>query len=302
MRTVLITGATGLVGQHLVNLFLDNQISVNYLSTNKEKLKDQLYYKGYFWNPSTGEIDDNCFNNVSVIINLAGSSIAQRWTDKCKQNIISSRLNSINLLFSTIKRKQLNIEHFITVSGIGYYPFSDINFYDEDFKTDESGFMIKVVNEWEKAANKFQEENIPVSIIRLGMVLSDKGGALPQLIKPIRGFMGSCFGSGNQWQSWIHIDDVSQMFLYIMTNKLYGTFNGVAPNPVIQKVLINQIAKILRRPLILPKIPEIIMKIILGDMHVLITKGQRVSSKKIEKLGFQYKFYQLETALKDLII
>ena len=301
MRTVLITGATGLIGQHIVDLFLENQISVKFLSTNKTKLVERPNYKGYYWNPSTGDIDEGCFEGVSVIINLAGSAIARRWTEANKKEIFESRIDSIELLLSTIKSNNFKIDHFISASAIGYYPFSDINFYEEDYETNINSFLINVVREWEKAADKFQEIDIPVSKIRIGLVLSDQGGAMQELVKPIKRYLGSCLGSGDQWQSWIHIDDVARMFLFVLNNELYGTFNGVAPNPVTQDVFIHQIARSLHRPLILPNIPEVFMRLILGKMHVLVTKGQRVSSKKMERLGFQYKFYQLEAALQDLL-
>ncbi len=301
MKKLLITGATGLIGRRIVELCLEEGISVNYLTTDKSKIITNSNNQGFYWKPSTGDIDKLCFEGVSVIINLAGSAIAKRWTEANKKEIVQSRTASIELLYNSIKDNNLLIDHFISASAIGYYPFSETNFYDEDYKTEEKSFIIDVVKQWEEASDKFQELNIPVSKIRIGLVLSEKGGALQQMVKPINSFVGSCLGSGSQWQSWIHIDDIARMFLFILQNKLHGIFNGVAPNPVTQKVLIYKIAKTLHKPIILPNVPEIIIQLILGKMYVIVTRGQRVSSKKIENLGFEYHFYLLQSALQDLL-
>ncbi|MBT8273979.1 MAG: DUF1731 domain-containing protein, partial [Bacteroidia bacterium] len=143
--------------------------------------------------------------------------------------------------------------------------------------------------------------DIPVSKIRVGLVLAKDGGALPKISQPIKRFLGACIGTGKQWQSWIHIEDVSQIFLFAMSNKFDGIYNAVAPNPVTHSAMMRLIAKTLKRRILLPNIPENILRLILGEMHVIITKGARVSSKKLESLGFGFKYYQLESALKDLL-
>ena len=297
---VLITGATGLVGQELVKQCHARGMQVHYLTTNANILAQDSHYKGFYWNPEVGEIDSNAFEDVDVIINLAGAPIAKRWTRAHKKSILDSRVQSTELLFKTVSEHQFKISHFINASAIGYYPYSLTNYYEESYQVIDDGFVHEVVREWEKAANTFKSIT-PVTKIRIGIVLSDKGGALPQLVKPIKAFVGSALGTGKQWQSWIHIDDLIAIFMYVLDKKLEGTFNAVAPNPVTQKILTGTIAKVLKRPLILPRVPEFALRAMLGPMSEIVTKGQRVSSKKIETLGFLFKYHQLQSALEDLL-
>ena len=230
MQRVLITGATGLVGQEIVKQCHDQNIAVNYLSTSKTKLEDKANYKGFYWNPSTGEIDVNCFKDVDVIINLAGATIAQRWTKANKEVILNSRVEALQLLFNTIKAENISIKQLVSASAIGIYPDSLTHYYEEDFKDFDDRFLAKVVTSWENEADQFKSLNIKVSKIRIGIVLSEKGGALPQLVKPIRWFVGSALGSGNQWQSWIHIKDLAAIFMFVVKHNFEGVFNAVAPN------------------------------------------------------------------------
>jgi uncharacterized protein (TIGR01777 family) len=301
MKRLLIAGATGLVGQEIVKQCHDQNIAVNYLSTSKSKLENKTNYKGFYWNPKLGEIDRECFNDVDVIINLAGSTIAKRWTDSYKEEIEKSRVDALQLLYKAIENESVPIKHLISASAIGVYPDSLTHYYDEDFKDFDNRFLSDVVRSWEKEANRFKKLNIKVSKIRIGIVLSNKGGALPQLVKPIKLFAGSALGSGNQWQSWIHIKDLAALFLFVMQNKLEGKFNGVAPNAVTQKELVKDIAEAVQRPIILPAVPEFMLKLILGEMSALVLESQRVSSKKIERLGYKFKYYHLKPALEDLL-
>jgi uncharacterized protein (TIGR01777 family) len=301
MKRLLIAGATGLVGQEIVKQCHDQNIAVNYLSTSKSKLENKTNYKGFYWNPKLGEIDRECFNDVDVIINLAGSTIAKRWTDSYKEEIEKSRVDALQLLYKAIENESVPIKHLISASAIGVYPDSLTHYYDEDFKDFDNRFLSDVVRSWEKEANRFKKLNIKVSKIRIGIVLSNKGGALPQLVKPIKLFAGSALGSGNQWQSWIHIKDLAALFLFVMQNKLEGKFNGVAPNAVTQKELVKDIAEAVQRPIILPAVPGFMLKLILGEMSALVLESQRVSSKKIERLGYKFKYYHLKPALEDLL-
>jgi uncharacterized protein (TIGR01777 family) len=301
MQRVLITGATGLVGQEIVKQCHDQNIAVNYLSTSKTKLEDKANYKGFYWNPSTGEIDVNCFKDVDVIINLAGATIAQRWTKANKEVILNSRVEALQLLFNTIKAENISIKQLVSASAIGIYPDSLTHYYEEDFKDFDDRFLAKVVTSWENEADQFKSLNIKVSKIRIGIVLSEKGGALPQLVKPIRWFVGSALGSGNQWQSWIHIEDIAAIFMYVVKNTIEGTFNGVAPNAMTQKDMVKSIAKVVKRPILLPVVPSFVLKLVLGEMSALVLESQRVSSKKIEDLGFNFKYYQLQPALEDVL-
>ena len=301
MKTLLITGATGLIGQEIVKACHANNWCVNYLTTSKDKLINRDNYKGFYWNPNTKEIDVACFQDVEVIINLVGASISKRWSTKYKKEIISSRTDSLGLLFDSIKTNDFSVKHIISASAIGIYPNSQTNYYEENFNKVSNSFLGQVVAIWERAIDQFSTLNIKVSKIRIGLVLSEKGGALTEIIKPMQIGAGAAFGDGQQWQSWIHIEDLAQLFLYVIGNSVEGVFNGVAPNPVNNTELTKVIAKTIGKPLILPNIPKVVMNLVLGEMHTLLFESQRVSSQKIENLGFNFKFHHLKPAITDLL-
>lgn len=300
---VLITGATGLIGRAITDLCFEKGILVNYLTTDKSKIKNETNYRGFYWEPRTNEIDVNCFEGVTAIINLAGASIAKRWTESYKKEILSSRVDSLNTLY--IALKNLNLEEsilFISASAIGIYPNSLPNFYTEEETSFDSSFLGDVTEIWEKEIDKFQMLKCSVTKIRIGLVLSSEGGALPDMANAVRRYLGASFGSGRQWQSWIHVNDLARMFLYIVENKLSGVYNGVAPNPVTNAKMVKELAKVLNRPLFLPNIPHFVMRLILGEMSYLLFVSQRVSSKKIEKKGFNFKFNNICRALENIYL
>lgn len=298
---VLITGATGLIGKEIVKRCHKNNIDVNYLTTSKSKIKHTKNYQGFYWNPAKKELDVDCFKEVDAVIHLAGATISKRWTPAYKEEILNSRTNSTQLLFVSLKNEPHTIKQIISASAIGIYSDSITHYYEETNTDFDDTFLSQVVRKWEESVDGFSELNIKVSKIRTGLVLSEKGGALLEMIKPIKLGLGASFGTGEQWQSWIHLEDLANMYLYILTNSLEGIYNGVAPNPVTNKVLTESIAKTLDKPLFLPNIPRFVMKLVLGDMHTLLFDSQRVSSKKVEDKGFHFKFICLKPALKDLL-
>ncbi|HMR16141.1 MAG TPA: TIGR01777 family oxidoreductase [Mariniflexile sp.] len=298
---VLITGATGLIGQELVKRCLHSNIAVNYLTTSKSKITNTANYQGFYWNPKKQELDTACFNEVDAIIHLAGASISNRWTPAYKKEILNSRKSTTQLLVNALKGETHNIQQIISASAIGVYPDSLVNYYDETFKPANTSFLSEVVNVWEHEVDAFSKLGITVSKIRIGLVLSTKGGALAEMAKPIKFGLGAAFGSGKQWQSWIHIKDLSNIFLHVLQHKLPGVYNGVAPNPVTNQELTKTIAAVLKKPLFLPNIPKFFMKLILGDMHTILFESQRVSSKKIEDAGFYFEYYTWQPALEDLL-
>ncbi|WP_142783449.1 TIGR01777 family oxidoreductase [Changchengzhania lutea] len=298
---ILITGATGIIGQEIVKRCHELDIAVNYLTTSKSKIEISEKYQAFYWSPNNNDIDEQCFSGVDAIIHLAGATVSKRWTPEYKKEILSSRIDSTNLLVKSLKSIDHNVKQVVSASAIGLYPDSLINFYDENYNGNGDSFLAEVVTAWETVVGGFSELGILVSKVRIGLVLSNNGGALPQMVKPIKFGVGAAFGSGQQWQSWIHIEDLSCIFVYVVQHRLDGVYNGVAPNPVTNKELTQSIANTLNKPLILPNIPKIFMKLILGEMHVLLFESQRVSSKKIEEQGYYFKFYQLKSALKDLL-
>jgi uncharacterized protein (TIGR01777 family) len=298
---VLITGATGVVGKEIVKLCLLKNIQVNYLTTDSSKLKQEENYKGFYWNPKQNEIDEACFKDVDAIIHLAGATISKRWTASYKKKILDSRVQVTKFLFESLKKQDHKVTEFIGASAIGLYPDSLTNYYDETYKGVSQSFLGDVIWQWESAMDSFSVLGINVAKIRIGLVLAKDGGALPQIIKPIRFGVGAPFGSGQHWQSWIHINDLARLFMFVLKHQLEGVYNGVAPNPVTNVEFTKTIAKTLNRPLILPNIPKNIMRLVLGEMHLLLFESQRVSSKKVEDLGFEFKYHHLQPALQDLI-
>lgn len=298
---ILITGATGLIGSELVALLLQNGVTIHYLTTSKKKIESRPNYHGFYWNPNQGIIDENSLMGVDSIIHLAGATISKRWTSKYKQEIIESRILSSNVLFKTLKANPHSVKQIVSASAIGIYPDSLTKVYSEDETEVDESFLGKVVMKWEESVNKFHLLNIKVAKIRTGLVLSDKGGALPEMLKPIKMGLGSPFGSGKQMQSWIHIHDLIEMYFYAVQNELDGVYNAVAPNPVTNKKLTEEIAAVVKKPLFMPNIPKFLMSLVLGEMHCLLFASQNVSSKKIENEGFVFKYKQLDKALKNLL-
>ncbi|MBO0341721.1 MAG: TIGR01777 family oxidoreductase [Allomuricauda sp.] len=298
---VLITGATGLVGQAIVEVLHQRSIPVNYLSTSKEKITSTEDFQGFYWNPSKGEIDLECFKDVQAIINLAGTDIAKRWTPEHRKKVLSSRVDSLRTLKKGLERSNNGeVECLVSASAIGIYPSSICDYYEEDTDKVDNGFLGEVVTKWETEAETFKDLGVDVAKIRIGLVLSKDGGALPKMALPVKNFVGAPIGSGDQWQSWIHIEDLAQMFAFAVENNLQGTYNGVAPNPVTNTKLTKELARILDRPLWMPNVPAFILKVILGKMSTLLLASQRVSSKKIEDEGFSFQYVNVCQALKAL--
>ncbi|MCF8320613.1 MAG: TIGR01777 family oxidoreductase [Flavobacterium sp.] len=298
---VLITGATGLIGTELVSLLLQNGISVNYLTTSKNKIVNELNYNGFYWSPEQGIIDENCLMGVDSIINLAGANISKRWTNSYKQEIIESRLLSSALLFKAIKNNPNQVKQIVSASGTSIYPNSDTIIFDENSTQVNSSFLGNVVIKWEESTDKFTTLGIKVCKLRTGIVLSAKGGALVEMLKTIKLGLGSCFGSGKQIQSWIHIHDIASLYYFAINNDLEGVYNAVSPNPVTNEELTFSIAKALKKPLFMPNIPKFMMHLILGEMHELLFENRNLSAKKIIDKGFVFKYKTIEQAMKNIL-
>ncbi len=303
---ILITGATGLVGISLVSHCRQQGIAVNYLTTSRQKIVNEPGYQGFFWNPSIGEIDKNAFQGVSTIVHLAGSNIAQRWTNGNKKTIKDSRIKSATLIYELLKSFNKNetphsIKHIVSASAIGCYPSSQTNYYDEDYNGYATGFLGEVVGEWEATILRFRKLGIKTTMVRSGIILDKEKGALPKIMQPIKIYVGSPIGSGQQWQSWIHVDDMSRMYLHLIKNKLEGIYNGVAPNPVTNQKLTKAVAKTLKKPLLLPNVPVFALKIILGAVSTIVLESQKVNADKIIDSGFTFNHPTIENALSDLL-
>jgi hypothetical protein len=299
MKKVLITGGSGLVGTELSALLKEKGYEVAHLTRNKKK---DYPYQQFEWDIKKQEMEEEAIRFADVIIHLAGAGVAdEKWTDKRKKIIIESRTESAALLYKTIaKLPEHAPKHFISASAIGYYGMDTGNKLVDENSAAGTDFLAEVTKKWEASANQFMSLQIPTAKIRIGIVLSEKGGALPQLAQPIKLFAGAPLGSGKQWMSWIHIEDLARLFLHIMENKLTGIYNGVGTNPATNKEVTKAVAKALNKPLILPNVPPFAMKLILGEMAQMVLGGNKVSAEKTLNSGFEFKFEQLDKALEDI--
>lgn len=297
---ILITGASGLVGTELVKSLLAKGHTVNTLTTSLSKVKAKPNLKSYYWNPEQGKIDENCLYDVDAIIHLAGANISKRWTNAYKQEIIESRILSAELLYNLIRKSPNQVKQFVSASATAIYPESHTKAYNEVTKETDNSFLASVVEKWEQSADRFKVLGIKACKLRTGIVLSNKGGALPQMAKPIKMGFGAVMGNGRQIQSWIHIDDLVAMYCYAVEKHLEGVYNAVSPNPVSYTELTHVIAKTLHKPLWLPNIPQFIMKMLLGEMSWLLFSSKNLSSEKIQDTGFQFQHPEIKEAIANL--
>lgn len=292
MSKILITGGTGLVGSKLSKTLIDNNHEVVILSRNPKKDNE------FKWDVPTNYIDEKVFENLDYIIHLAGAGIAdKKWTAKRKKIIIDSRVETTNLLFKKVNKLNIKLKGFISASGIGYYGAvtSSIIFTEKDDAGQD--FLGEVCVKWENAAHQFKELEIPVTILRTGIVLSKKGGALEKMRTPII----SPLGSGKQYLPWIHIDDLCQMYVdAIEKDNFSGIYNAVAPEHHTSTSFSKVLAKSIGRPYVGLNVPSFALKLLFGDLAVILLEGSRVSAKKIEKSGYSFRFETLDKALHNL--
>ncbi len=298
---LLITGATGLIGKELVNVLLASGHSINFLTSSNNKINSLEGCSGFYWDPAKCQIDENALIGVDTIIHLAGESISKRWTDEQKQAIVESRVLSANLLFHVLKKNPHQVKQIISASGIGIYPDSQTELYTEESQKVDPGFLGNVVQKWEQSVERFKTLGITTSLIRTGLVLSNDGGALVEMKKPVSLGLGSPLGSGNQVYSWIHLKDLAHIYRHVAEKKLEGIFNAVAPNPVTNAVFMQALAKSMDKPFFMPTVPSFILKMMLGEMHQLLVTGQNVSAEKIAGTGFKFRYPTLNGALENLI-
>jgi hypothetical protein len=299
-KTVLITGASGLIGKPLSRLLLENGYTVHQLSRNISKAnKDVKIFK---WDVSRMTIDESCLDNVDAIINLAGEGIADKaWTNKRKIEIVKSRTDSLKLLYDLLKKKpEHNVKTFISSSAVGHYGDRKDEILNEKSEPG-TDFMANTCLSWERSAVKIEALVPRLIIFRTGVVLSKEGGALPQLAKPIKLGFGAVLGTGKQWVPWIHIEDTIRIFLYALENEnINGVFNMAAPFPVTNAELTKACANQFKKPLWLPHVPEIALRIALGEMSRVVLNSTRISADKLIETGFKFKFSKIESALQHL--
>ena len=298
---LLITGGSGTLGQNITQLALSKNYKVNILTRNKKLSSNKNGIKYYYWDPKLKIIDHNCFDGIDSVINLSGYNVFCYWTNKNKSKILESRIESTSFILSQIKERNIKIKSFVSASGIAAYSNSLSIVSTEDHGVDKpTSFINQVVIKWESKVRDYEKilPDISFSILRIGLVLSNYGGLFKISKNLSKLFLLSPLGSGYQWQSWIHVDDVSIIFLRSIENSEKGIINLVSPNPVIQKDLLKMIALNNNSKVIFPNIPTLIVKTIFGEMSELVLSSQKVRSNRLN--DYVFKFSKIDLAIKDL--
>ncbi|QOI96924.1 MAG: TIGR01777 family protein [Flammeovirgaceae bacterium] len=298
-KKVLITGASGLVGSRLTELLLKQGYEVAHLSRQAKAGR----VPAFAWDVSAGTIDEKAFEGVDSVIHLAGAGVAdKRWTVKRKKEILDSRVQSTRLLYQFLGRGNHQVSSFLSASAIGIYGFGLRDEVLTESSNPGNDFLAEVVKAWENEVNAVQSLGIRTAILRIGIVLSKKGGALKEMARPVQWGVGAPLGTGNQYLSWIHIDDLCRMFLFAKeNNSVAGVYNAAGVQPVTNKEFTRAIAVVLKKPMWLPPVPAFALKLVLGEMAGMVLNGSRVSSEKIQRAGFTFRFTDLHSALLDLL-
>jgi uncharacterized protein len=297
-KKILITGATGLIGSKLVPLLKENGFEVLLLSRQKSNKPNYV-----FWDIPNGLIESEKLKDIYAVIHLAGSGIADgRWTEIRKKEIISSRVDSAKLLSDTFAKLNSWPQVYITASGVGYYGADSGSQLMTETDNCTNDFVSIVTQKWEAASEVFKQNSCRVVKLRIGIVLSELGGALPKLLLPIKLFVGSPIAPGSQYMSWIHINDLCNLFKECVANdNLEGIYNAVSSEPATNKTFTQKVAHQIKRPLFFPNIPQFVLKLLFGEMSSLLIGGNNVSNKKLLNTGFKFEFDNLETTFKNLL-
>ena len=297
-KNILLAGATGLVGEQLISKLLANGYQVSILA---RKATQREGVKVFLWDVYQQTIDQRALEGVDTIINLTGEGIADKaWTAERKQQIIDSRVKSAELIFNAIKETNATIDSYISASAVGIYGDRQDEVLDEESLVG-AGFMADCCVAWEKAADQGIALGIRVVKIRIGIVLSENGGALASMEKPVNYFAGAGLGSGKQWVPWIHIDDLVHIFLHAIAEEtMFDAYNAAAPSPVTNQTFTKTLGKALHRPIWPLNVPKFVLKAILGEMSILPLISTNTSAQKILNTGFQFRYLDLEEALKSI--
>lgn len=291
MNTILIAGGTGLIGKRLTEQLLASGNEV-YILTRKPTAANHI-----FWNPSTHEIDTTKLGAITHLINLCGTSLAgKRWSSAYKKELLDSRVVPAQFLLANIQHFS-KLNHYITASGINCYPLNTDKIHTESdsFGTD---FVSQLVKQWEETADLFSPHCI-VSKIRISPVLDNLGGALQEIMKPIKAGFGAALGNGQQAMPWIHHEDLVRIFAFIIEHQLAGAYNALAANSNNQdftKVCATSISK----KIWLPNLPAFIVKLLFGEMSMLLLEGVKASPEKLIQAGFTFQHSDLEEAITSL--
>lgn len=305
MATVLISGGTGLIGSALSQQLIEKGYEVIVLTRQKNKTSPRRNLSYAHWDIKQQTIDETAFKKVDAIVHLAGANVGdKRWTASRKKEILESRTHSGRLLVKALTEIPNKVQAVISASAIGWYgPDSRIPnphpFVESDPANND--FLGTTCQQWEQSILPVTELGKRLVIFRTGIVLSNKGGAYSEFKNPLKFGVASILGKGNQIISWIHINDIVNLYNYAIENhQLQGVYNAVAPEPVSNQQLILSMAKAKKGFYILIHVPAWGLKMLLGEMSIEVLKSATVSSKKIEAAGYQFLFPNIKTTVENL--
>jgi len=291
---VLITGGTGFIGTALVKRLLVAGNHISILTRNKGKVP-----KGIETLESISQISED--EKIDVIINLAGAPIAKRWSKRYKQELLDSRINTTQNILSLIQKIKNKPSLLMSASAIGYYGAQGETVVDES-TLPHDGFTHQLCKQWETEALKAENEGVRVCFIRLGVVLGKQGGALKQMLPAFKVGVGGCLGSGKQYFSWVHIEDVVAAIDFIINHSdESGAYNLSSPNPITNKVFTKYLGQYLNRPTVF-SVPQLVIKLLYGEMgQSLLLDSIRVIPSRLEAKGFEFQYPKIEQALEDIL-
>jgi uncharacterized protein (TIGR01777 family) len=297
---ILISGGTGLIGKALVKKLIKTGDQVIVLTRSKEGLEDSDSVNYIEWDARSSEPLIPYLQDINTVINLAGDNIGNGyWTKEKKERIINSRVQAGNALSKAIINSNNKPDVFIQSSGVGYYGESLNETFDE-LSPNGNGFQAEVAYKWENSSAELDSAGVRRVIIRMGIVLDAKSGALPLMVLPFKMFVGGPLGSGCQYVSWIHLQDNIRAIDFVMRNdKIIDAVNLTAPTSYTNKEFGKIIGKVLSRPYWFP-VPSFGLKLVLGEKSELVLEGQKVKPGKLLEHGFKYKYPDLESALRSI--
>lgn len=298
INKILISGGTGLVGSALSQHLQKNNLEVAVLS--RRSSIPQL--RSFQWDYKKGYIDPEAMEFADVVVHLAGENISgSRWTVQQKKKIIDSRVKTGELLVDAISKAKNKPQKLISASAVGYYGAVTSEKIFKESDPPGNDFLGEVVNRWEKSVNEAKKFGLKLHKLRIGIVLSQNGGALEKMSGPVRLGLGSALGSGKQWMPWISLNDLVRSFSFLIDNEVDGeVFNAVAPDFVNNEDFMKTLAKAMDKPYFLPKVPAFTLKLALGEMADIVLEGSRVSSDKLIKAGFTFEDTELLSVLNGI--
>jgi len=299
MKKILISGGTGLVGSRLSNLLAHKGYQVSHLSRTEDL---QATYPAYGWDLQNQTMNPDALEEVDAIINLAGAGIAdKRWTTERKRIIEESRTLSAPLIKKYLEQLNHRPRVFVACSAVGFYGDRGAEELTESSAMG-TGFMSKICQKWEQSSDCIAELGIRRPVIRVGVVLSTKGGAMQELMKSYRFRVGSYFGNGQMYMSWVHLDDICRLFIAAVEDQnMTATYNGCAPQPATSKELAYAMSDALGRSSLIVPVPTFALKLLLGEMSAVVLNSTKAIPKALENTAFSFEHTDLTASIKDII-